>query len=159
MSTWVCNDFDEPFEQSFTISRMTSFDSLRIKCLKSGIVNSTATFNFQITQDDIVLFNQTIAADFINTNLPDNGDRADLVFEIDSFVLNPDIEENPVEYVLKFSSSNYTTGESTRFMICRRQEDDVAITINGTFSNDIKTRALQMPIFFEIFKWSKDSKE
>ena len=160
MSTWVCDDFDEPFEQTFSIGRITSFNALKIKCLKIGTVNSTATFTFQITDGSDILFNQTITADFINTNLSNNGDRADLVFEIDSFVLNHNVDDSEKEYKLKFLSANYITSENSRFMVCRRQAEDVAVPITGPIVTAIGgNRALSMPIFFEIFRWSKDSKE
>ena len=160
MSTWVCNDFDEPFEQTFSIGRLTSFDSMRIKVLKIGTVNSTATFTFEIEDGDQILFTHTIDADFINNNLLDNGNRADLVFDIDSFVLNHNIDDSDHEYKLKFLSENYTTSENSRFMVCRRQAEDVAVPITGDIRTAIDgNRALEMPIFFEIFRWSKDSKE
>ena len=159
MSTWVCDDFDEDFEQTFFISRITSFNALRIKVLKIGTVNPEATFNFEIVDGVDVLFNQTITADFINTNLPDNGDRADLVFEIDSFVLNRSIDDTSREYTLRFSSENYVSAEASRFLVCRRQEDDQAVPIIGDRADTPGRRAIEMPVFFEIFRWSKDSKE
>ena len=161
MSTWVCNDFDEDFEQEFSIGRITSFNALKIKCLKIGTVNSGSMFNFKIEDEDgSTLFDQTIGADFINTSLPDNGNRADLVFDIDSFVLNRNVDDTDHVYKLKFSSTNYITAEGSRFMVCRRQADDVAVPITGDIRTAIDSnRALEMPIFFEIFRWSKDSKE
>lgn len=159
MSTWVCNDFDEEFNQTFTISRITSFNALRIKVLKIGTVNSSATFTFKILDGTDELFSQTITSDFINANLPDNGDRADLVFEIDSFVLNRNINNTGKDYILNFTSSGYTTTTTSRFMVCKRQEDDKAVPIAGATATNINNKALEAPIFFEIFRWSKDSKE
>ena len=159
MSTWVCDDFDQPFNQTFQISRITSFDSLRIKVLKAGTINAGATFTFKINDNGNTIFDQTITADFINTNLTDNGDRADLVFSIDSFVLLNDIDDTAHDYVLNFTSSGYVSSANSRFLICRRQEDDTAVPIIGTLASTPEARAVEQPIFFEIFRWSKDSLE
>ena len=63
------------------------------------------------------------------------------------------------DYILNFTSSGYTTTTTSRFMVCKRQEDDKAVPIAGATATNINNKALEAPIFFEIFRWSKDSKE
>lgn len=160
MSTWICEDFNETFTQQIRINRITSVKQFRIKVLKVGTIVSGSTFTFSLADGSNEIFSETITADFINTNLTDAGNRADLVFDVqNSFVINNNIDDRDKEYTWTFSSTGYTSTNLSRFVLCKRQSDDEFGNVYNRSSIVPGVKAFENPIFFEIFRWSKDSKE
>ena len=155
MSLWVCNDFDEPFEQDIRLDERHQVDRYRVKILKWGTIPTDATFNFQIVDDGNVIFDETIDGDFINGAMLGNT-RTYLDFNFTNFVMNPNFSDNDLlekDYTLKFSSTGYTNNAAYGFMAIKREFTDSNATYGIGRIGDNLIKALDAPLWVEFFRW------
>ena len=155
MSLWICEDFDEPFEQDIRLDERHQVDRYRVKVIKWGTIPATATFNFKINDGTTDILDETITGQFINDSMLGNA-RTYLDFNFENFVMNPNFSGNDLlekDYTLKFSSTGYTNNAEYGFMVVKRQFDDSNATYGTPQGNDNLQKALEAPLWVEFFRW------